>query len=102
MLRITVEQTSNRRTLVVEGRLMGPWVKELETCWQASRALGRGQRLRVDLRQVGFVDAEGRQLLSRMFRQGAEFLAAGPMMQAILEECCNSPASAPLGQRQGI
>jgi ABC-type transporter Mla MlaB component len=97
VLRITFEQTSNRRTLVVEGRLMGPWVRELEACWRASRT---GQRLQVDLRQVGFVDAGGRQLLSRMFRQGAEFMVAGPMMQAILDECCSPPVSVPPAQHR--
>jgi ABC-type transporter Mla MlaB component len=100
VLRISVEQTSDGRTLVVEGRLMGPWVKELEACWRASRPRGSGQRLHVDLRQVGFVDAGGRQLLSRMSRQGAEFLAAGPMMTAILEECCSPPAPVPPAQHQ--
>ena len=42
MLRITVHDTPETLTFQLEGKLAGPWVRELEDCWQrtmASRSL---------------------------------------------------------------
>ena len=34
MLRITVHDTQQALTFQLEGRLAGPWVSEVEECWQ--------------------------------------------------------------------
>lgn len=86
MLRITVDQQRDPVVLKVEGKLAGPWVRELEMCWQNTRRKCAGRRLRVELSDVGFVEDRGRVLLKEMLHSGDELVASGPMMTSILEE----------------
>ena len=52
MFRISIADTPTRRTLLVEGTLIGPWIAELGTTWgNASRDLG-GRKLIIDLANV--------------------------------------------------
>jgi ABC-type transporter Mla MlaB component len=77
MLRITIHDTPQQRTLQLEGRLAGAWVQVLEFCWDGSRKAHPGRAVHIDLTGVTFVDAAGRQLLAALHRRGATFLAAG-------------------------
>jgi hypothetical protein len=70
----------------LEGRLAGEWVKELERCWRQETGTPPPPRLLVEMRDVGFVDEEGRKLLRLMAPAGAELIAVGLMMKAIVEE----------------
>ena len=71
---------------ILEGTLTGEWVKELERCWHQETATPSPPRLLVELRDVGFVDEEGRELLRLMARAGAELIAVDLVMKAIVEE----------------
>ena len=87
MLKITQHQdaASESVSFVLEGRLAGPWVEELDTCWRVGGA-NLQSRTVVDLTGVTFVDADGRALLTRMWQQGAELRAAGCLTRCIVEE----------------
>jgi hypothetical protein len=91
MLRITTHDNPASLTFQLEGRLAGPWVRELEGCWQNAMANG-AQVLRVDLFGLTFIDAAGKQLLAAMHAHGAELVAAGCLMRAIVAEIVDSPA----------
>ncbi len=87
MLRITVNERPDGRTVTLEGRLAGPWVDELRSCWRtlvASR--GESRSIRIDLDGVTFVDAAGKALLWAMREQDASFTASCCMMRAMVEE----------------
>jgi anti-anti-sigma regulatory factor len=84
MLKITTHADGERTILEVEGSLTGPWVEELKECWQ--RAAAGGERMRVVLKQVSYVDRPGRKILTEMYQQGAELAAEGCMITAIIEE----------------
>jgi hypothetical protein len=86
MLRITVDQSGDPVVLKVEGKLKGPWVTEMERCWQTTQANFPGKRVRVDLGEVDFVEDQGRVLLTEMLHSGAELVATGPMMKALLAD----------------
>ncbi|HKT35116.1 MAG TPA: hypothetical protein VJR03_09815 [Nitrospira sp.] len=86
MLKITTQSTEASTRITVEGRLVGPWVGELERCWKESERSASGRPVVVDLRGVTFVEQEGKGLLSRMCQAGAELLAAGCCMKSIVEE----------------
>jgi hypothetical protein len=83
MLKITTPTGATGTIFELEGRLAGPWVQELEGCWQ--RIVIRDQPIKVVL-AVTFIDSEGRKLLAEMHRQGAELAAKEFMMKAIIEE----------------
>jgi hypothetical protein len=84
MLKITTHAHGAVTLLELEGKLAGPWVKELADCWHRT-AIG-DQRIRVILRAVTFIDGAGRKLLAEMHRQGTELVAEGCMTKAIVEE----------------
>ena len=71
---------------MLEGRLVGPWIKELERCWTESEQSGPDRRFVVDLTGVTFVEPEGKTLLSQMCQGGAEFVATGCCMKSIVED----------------
>ena len=86
MLKITVHVDPRSMTLQLEGRLVGPWVGELERSW-ASVMNGRANRsLLVDLSAVTYVDERGKDLLKRLHRDGAQFTASGCLTNCIVEE----------------
>ena len=87
MLKITQQRdaASESMSLILEGRLGGPWVEELDTCWRQMAANSQGGAV-VDLTGVTFVDAKGKALLTRMWQQGADLRAAGCLTRCIVEE----------------
>jgi ABC-type transporter Mla MlaB component len=86
MLRITVHDKPGDLTFQLEGRLAGPWVRVLEECWQSGLARQRQPTLRVDLTGVISIDASGRACLAALHRQGAEFIAADCLTNAVVAE----------------
>ena len=84
MLKITTHTDARSTTFELEGRLAGPWVDELKGCWE--RAAGSQGRVLVDLTEVTFIDSDGKALLARMHREGAELKAAGCLTRCIVEE----------------
>jgi hypothetical protein len=84
MLKITVRTDPTGTSFELEGKLIGPWVQELEDCWQE---VARSQRsIKVLLCAVTFIDDKGRGLLAEMHRQGAELVAEGCINKAIIDE----------------
>lgn len=86
MLRIDSLNENELTTLRVEGKLVGPWVRELERCWQKAVAERPSQIVRINLSAVGFIDSQGKQLLCRMHKQGAELVPTGCFMKSIVDE----------------
>ncbi len=85
MLRITIKQEEGTTEFELEGKLAGPWVAELERCWRTTATPGVSS-IRVHLRAVSFIDAAGKELLAKMYRDGAELAAVGCMTKAIVAE----------------
>jgi hypothetical protein len=91
MLRITTQTGSDSLTFQLEGKLAGPWVRELEECWQGTRVGGGVQSVRFDLRGLTFIDAAGKAFLAARYAEGAEFVAAGCLMKSIVAEIAPAP-----------
>jgi anti-anti-sigma regulatory factor len=86
MLRITVDDKPRSVTFQLEGSLVGPWLRELEECWQSALAGQGSPVLRVDLTGVTSINAAGKACLAALHRQGAEFVAADCLTKAVVEE----------------
>ena len=91
MLRITVHNNPGFLTFQLEGKLAGPWVRELEDCCQKELAGHRRPAIRVDLTGVTVIDAAGKAFLAAMHRQGAEFVAADCLTKAVVAEITSAP-----------
>jgi len=86
MLRIYVHDQTPVTSFVPEGKLVGPWVEELEKWWTIAAAAHPGRAMLVDLAGVSFVDGEGRALLTRMLKKGARLLSPGVLIKSIVAE----------------
>ena len=91
MLKITLHDSSRELRLTLEGKLSGPWVRELQQCWHTAASATLGRSTVVDLREVDFVDPDGQCLLAEMHRDGVRLLARTPLIQSIVEEVCGPP-----------
>ena len=83
MIRITTHNQSTDTVFLLEGKLAGDSVTELEKCW---RIAATNTCVSVDLTAVDFIDTRGKQLLAKMFKEGARLLSKGLMARCIIEE----------------
>ena len=86
MLRVFIHDDVPVTSFVLEGKLVGPWVTELEKCWYVALVANPSRTMLVDLGEVSFIDDEGRALLARMRRKGARLLSSGVLINAIVAE----------------
>jgi hypothetical protein len=100
VLKITVESGATGTRLRLEGKVAGPWVPELERIWHESAAMRGIDHITVDMSEVTFVDAEGRELLARLCRGGATLQASGCMMKGLVEDLKRSAKEQPGGRKR--
>lgn len=81
MLKITTQQETGALRLILEGRLAGLWLNELEQSWDSIKDTMPVRHI-VDLTGVTYIEDQGLTLLKRMWHDGAEFIVSG---------CCNKP-----------
>jgi ABC-type transporter Mla MlaB component len=79
-LRITIDEKQDSVILRLEGKLICPWVEEVEQCWRNVFATLGGRSVQVDLSAVSFVDTAGGALLVRMHEAGFRLAGGRPMM----------------------
>ena len=84
MLRITVLEERGRATLKLEGNLSGPWVNELERCWQET--IFCPEHIVIDLSQVRQFDAGAKSLLLAMHVAGSQLIGEGPLTSYIVQD----------------
>jgi anti-anti-sigma regulatory factor len=85
MLKITVRTDPGVVVFELEGKLAGPWVKELEHSWRPANGTQKISHVRVDLSSVTFIDQEGKDLLKKMYREGAKLVTTGCLNKSIVE-----------------
>lgn len=87
MLRITVSESKGAKTVKLEGKIAGPWVEEFGRIWQALATTPSAKEVCVDLRDVAFIDAKGRELLREIYQESeASFLTDSPLTRYFAEE----------------
>jgi hypothetical protein len=86
MFRISIADTPSRRTLIVEGTLVGPWVAELGRTWRnASQDLDR-RKLVIDLRNLTDISHEGEDAIFDLMKKGAKFTCGGILTRHVLKQ----------------
>ncbi len=81
-MKITSQLVAKTMVIDVAGKLVGPWVKELEQCWRTVDA----SHVCVDLTGVTFIDDAGTDLLRTMHREHVELKAKGCFIAGIVDE----------------
>lgn len=83
MLRISRTETpSDVKRLQLQGRLVGPWVAELQRA--VSDLDTPVSLLQLELADVQFVDADGIALLQQLLSQGAQLSSVSPFVRELL------------------
>jgi hypothetical protein len=77
MFRVSYSDTADGQCWSLHGRLAGPWVEELRSCWKYARDRAPRAHAIVDLKEVTFIDQAGETLLGEMRSAGAELIATG-------------------------
>jgi hypothetical protein len=85
MLKVTIQGDAGVIVLELEGKLAGPWVKELEQLWRTAGSTQRIYPVQVNLSSVTFIDKEGEDLLRRMYGEGAKLVTRGCLNKCIVE-----------------
>lgn len=85
MLKISMQIEAGVMNFALAGKLAGPWVQEFELCWRSAAGSQQVCPVRVDLTSVTFIDEEGKDLLGRMFQEGAELVASGCLNKCIVD-----------------
>jgi hypothetical protein len=86
MLKISVVDSRTQRQLVLEGRLIAPWVAELRTAWKSAKAQLDGRELVIDMGNVMVISQEAENILLQMMAQGARFRCSGVLTKHVLQQ----------------
>jgi len=90
MLKIMILNEWQATIFVVEGKLAGLWVKELEKCWEGALAAELSVAMVVNVAEVTFIDCDGRELLTRMLKSSKSVKSERPTC-AFTSATCSSP-----------
>lgn len=85
MLKITINETETETRWILQGRLVGPWVRELRSCWKKRHGTQTTQKCIVDLNDVTFIDKSGERLLRAISKKGAQFVANGIYTRHVID-----------------
>ena len=86
MLRISTIDTRFQRRLILEGKLVEPWLGELrEVCRNSNETL-KGRKLVIDLTDVTVIGCEAENTLTELMQQGAKFSCGGVLIKHVLKQ----------------
>ena len=85
MLKITVQHSDGNTVCVLEGRLVGPWVAELERVCAEQSAQEEPHRLVIDLCDLTSIDNAGELLLRQLYKNGAALRCSDVMNRYLVE-----------------
>lgn len=86
MLRISTLDKKGHRKLVLEGKLVEPWLAELRQTWNAAQEDLDGRKLIIDLTNVTVISHEGESALFEMMKQGAHFSCNGVLIRHMVKQ----------------
>jgi anti-anti-sigma regulatory factor len=91
MLKITIIDAPDRRRLVLEGKLVAPWVAELRRECREAAANLRGRQIVIELRNVTYISEDGENVLLELMKEGVRFRSSGVFTKHIMKRlACRS------------
>jgi len=100
MLRISTRDTRFQRRLILEGKLVEPWLGELRAvCRKASEDL-EGRKLIVDLSNVTVISHDGESALLELMQQGVKFYCGGVLIKHVVKKLARNCRGSLQGQHQ--
>jgi anti-anti-sigma regulatory factor len=85
VLKITMTETPTERRWILQGKLVGLWVREFRSYWKQNHIADSKQQCVVDLNDVTFLDKSGERLLRAISKKGAQLVANGIYTKHVLD-----------------
>lgn len=90
MLRITINETPETVSIVLDGRLAGAWATELRRVWTETSEQVHARLVSIDLRNVTYADEDGKQVLREIEKKtGASLTATTPWTKHLVAQICD-------------
>jgi hypothetical protein len=86
MFRISAIETRSQRTLVVEGKLIEPWIDQLGTAWRNAGKGLEGRKLVINLNNLTVLSSAGEEAILDLMTQGARFSCCGVLNRHVLKQ----------------
>jgi hypothetical protein len=86
MLKISITDKGAQRRLILEGKLIAPWVAELRTACSKAKAELDGRELVIDIENVMVISQEGENALLQLINDGAKFRCRGVLTKHVLQQ----------------
>ena len=74
------------RRLVVEGKLVQPWIGELRSTWRSAEEDLQGRKLVIDLSNATVISQEGKDELLELMKEGAKFSCCGVLTKYVIKQ----------------
>jgi hypothetical protein len=85
MLKISTVDTRSERRLVVEGKLVQPWIDELRKAWGSASEGLNGRKVVIDLSNAVVISREAEDVLLGLMREGVRFSCVGVLTKYVLK-----------------
>src|SRR5580700_220639 len=92
MLKISIIEGHTERRLIVEGKLVGPWVAELRSACENGSTELFGRKLVIDMKHVTAINQEGENVLFELIQKGVKFRCRGVYTKHVVKQiarCAN-------------
>ena len=86
MLKISMIEGHTERRLIVEGKLVGPWVAELRSACESVNIDPFGRKLIIDVRHLTAISQEGENVLFELIQKGVKFRCRGVFTKHVLKQ----------------
>jgi hypothetical protein len=86
MLKISIIEGYAERRLIVEGKLVGPWVAELRSACKNANSGLFGRKFVIDMRHVTAISQEGENVLFELIQKGVKFRCRGMFTKHVLKQ----------------
>jgi hypothetical protein len=86
MLKISLVDNARQRRVIVEGKLVAPWVAELKNACQEARADLDGRELVVEMKCVTTISQEGENVILELINEGIRFRCHGMFTKLVVKE----------------
>jgi hypothetical protein len=85
MLKISTINGRSERRLIVEGKLVQPWVGELKRSWRNAADDLEGRKLVIDLSHTTVISQEGEAEILELMKDGAKFSGCGVLTRYVVK-----------------
>src|SRR5215470_18716368 len=86
MLKISIIERCNQRRLVLEGKLVAPWVAEVRDAYERANGDLQGRGLVIDVKHLTAISQEGENVLLELLKDSVKFCCHGVFAKQVMNQ----------------